>query len=99
VELRVKSGFFRRILNLKYSFGSGHSRTDLCSRCLELTAKIQTEMDPVKKPNLVAANRFNVLRAKAFFDLVKEQRSDLVTLSFDCQMNLPLPKLRDQMVY
>jgi hypothetical protein len=58
---------------LKYNLRFGHPRTDVCSRCLELTAKIQNERDPVKKSNLVAANRVHILRAKAFFDLVKEQ--------------------------
>jgi hypothetical protein len=51
-----------------------------------------------KKPNLVAAKTVHILRGKAFFELVKEQRSDLVTLNFDCQKKLPIPKLPDQMV-
>jgi hypothetical protein len=70
----------------------------VCSRCLELTEKIQEERESVKESNLVAAKRLHILRAKAFFDLVKKQRPDLVTLSFDCQKNLHLPKLLDQMV-
>jgi hypothetical protein len=79
---------------LKYNLGFGIPRTDVC-RCLELTAKIQKERDPVKKPNLVAAKSVHVLRAKAYFYL-KEQKPDLVTLSFDYQKNIPLPKHPDQ---
>jgi hypothetical protein len=64
-----------------------------------INSKDIKERNSVKKPNLVATKRMHVLRAKAFFVLVKGQRPDLVTLSFDCQKNLPLPKLPDQMVY
>jgi hypothetical protein len=99
VELRIKSGFFHRIFNLKYNLGFGLPRTDVCCRCLELTAKTKNERNSVKKSYLVAAKRMHVLKAKAFFDLVKEQRSDLVSLSFDYQKNLPLPKLSDRTVY
>jgi hypothetical protein len=67
---------------VKYNLGFGHPRTDVCSRCLELTAKIQKERDSVKKSKLLAAKRVHVLRSKACY-LVKEQRSNLVTLSPD----------------
>jgi hypothetical protein len=67
---------------------------------MELTAKIQKERDSVKKKSkIVAAKRVHVFRENAFFDLVKEPRPGLVTLSFDCQKNLPLPELPDQIVY
>jgi hypothetical protein len=99
MELRVKSGFFRGIFNLKYNQGFGHPRTDVCARCLELTAKIQKERESAKQSNLVATKRLHVVRAKTFFDLVKEQEPDLITISFDCQKNLHLPKLPYQMIY
>jgi hypothetical protein len=74
--------------NIQYegNLGFGHPRTDVCSRSLELAAKIKKKRDSVKKKsNLVATKRVYVVRAKAFFYLVKEQRPDLITLSFDCQ--------------
>lgn len=33
------------------------------------------------------------MRYKAFYDILREQRSDLLTISFDCQKNLALPKV------
>jgi hypothetical protein len=66
---------------------------------LELTAKIQKERNPAKKYNITVTKTVHVSKAKPFFDLVKKQTSDAITLSSDCQKNLPLPKLLDQMVY
>jgi hypothetical protein len=44
--------FFHRIFDLKFNLGCGHLRMDLCSICLELTAEIQVERDPVKNLTL-----------------------------------------------
>jgi hypothetical protein len=99
VELRVKSGLIFRIFNLKYNLRFGHPRTDVCFKCLELTAKIQKETDPVKTSFLIAAKRVHILRAKAFLILLRSKELTSLTLSFDCQKNFPLHKLLDQMVY
>lgn len=39
------------------------------------------------------------LRAKYFFKLLETDESHILVMSFDCQKNLPLPKIPDQSVY
>lgn len=39
------------------------------------------------------------MRAKAFYDKLKDTSDNLKILSFDCQKNLPLPKVPDQTAY
>lgn len=43
--------------------------------------------------------RVHSLRAEAFFEKLKEVSDGLKIFSFDCQKNLPLPKVPDQMAY
>lgn len=44
-------------------------------------------------------NRIHKLRAKAYFDLLKEISDEMITFSFDYQKNHVLPKLPDQQAY
>lgn len=43
--------------------------------------------------------RVHKLRAKAFFDLVREEKVDMISFCLDCQKNCPMPKLPDQTTY
>lgn len=95
----VKKSYFREIFNTNYNLGFGTPKTDACSKCLELTGKIASETDPQKRAFLMTEKRVHSLRAKAFFEKLKEVSEGLKILSFDCQKNLPLPKLPDQMAY
>lgn len=61
--------------------------------------KIKCETDAAQKSKLMAEKQIHKLRAKAFFDLVKEKREDLITFCFDCEKNLALPKIPDQSCY
>lgn len=81
----VKQSYFRHI--------------DVCSKRLELTEKIASEQDPDKKAFLVTEKNVHSLRARAFYEKLKDNSDALKILSFDCQKNLPLPKLPDQMAY
>ncbi|KAL4715282.1 hypothetical protein ACJJTC_010852 [Scirpophaga incertulas] len=98
-NLKVKKGYFRKIFNNYYNLGFGSPRTDVCSMCIQLLEKIKRERNDVQKQKLIVEYRVHKLKAKAFFNLVKEQRTDLKTLSFDCEKNLPLPKTPDQITY
>ncbi|CAH4034882.1 unnamed protein product [Pieris brassicae] len=98
-DLKVKKGYFRKIFNNNYNLGFGSPRTDVCSVCLQLFEKIKRESDETEKQRLCVESRVHKLKAKAFYALVKEEQSDLKTLSFDCQKNLPLPKTPDQITY
>lgn len=98
-ELKVKRTFFFNVFSTKFNLGFGHPVTDACSTCIQLTLKIKSETDASIKSRLMAEKQIHKYRAKAFFDLVREKREDLVTFCFDCQKNLPLPKIPDQSCY
>ncbi|CAG4958882.1 unnamed protein product [Colias eurytheme] len=44
-------------------------------------------VDPTEKINLMTEKRVHMLKARAFYRLLKEKRDDLVVFSFDCQKN------------
>lgn len=95
----VRESYFRNIFNTEYNLGFGNPRTDVCSTCLELTEKIRTIKDQAEKQNLIIQKRIHKLKANAFYDFLREDKEDLLILSFDCQKNQPLPKLPDQSTY
>ncbi|XP_039297057.1 uncharacterized protein LOC120354249 [Nilaparvata lugens] len=92
----VKESYFRNIFNTNYNLGFRSPRTDVCSTCLCLQEKIKAESDPGKKSNLLIEKRVHKLRAKAFYNKLQDTDENLLILSFDCQKNLPIPKLPDQ---
>ncbi|CAK1578323.1 unnamed protein product [Parnassius mnemosyne] len=98
-NLKVKKGLFRKIFNNNYNLGFGSPRTDVCSTCILLLEKIKRESDEAQKQRLMVEHRVHKLKAKAFFNLVREERPNLKTFSFDCEKNLPLPKTPDQITY
>ncbi|KAJ8706277.1 hypothetical protein PYW08_006831 [Mythimna loreyi] len=98
-ELKVKPSYFRNIFNRNYNLGFGSPRTDVCSVCLQFTEKMKTETRVNIRNDLIVMQRIHKLKAKAFFGFVKEEKPDLLTLSFDCEKNLSLPKTPDQSAY
>lgn len=97
-DLKVKQSFFRKIFNTNYNLGFGSPRVDVCSKCLELTEKIKVATDQ-ERPQLMINKRVHKLKAKAFFNLLQEERTGLLIMSFDCQKNMTLPKVPDQRAY
>lgn len=95
--LHAKECYFRFIFNRLCNLGFGSPRVDVCSKCLELSEKIKS--CKALKSLLVTEKRVHSLRSKAFYSLLKENKNDLLILSFDCQKNQPLPKLPDQSTY
>ncbi|CAH4029819.1 unnamed protein product [Pieris brassicae] len=95
------------ILVLEYSFwlelliylGFGSLRTDVCSTCLQHDELLKVEKDISKRNDIMIYRRVHKLRAKAFYDLVREEYADVMTFCFDCQINCPMPKLPDQTTY
>lgn len=98
-ELKVKRSFFKKIFNTKFNLGFGHPVTDGCSVCIQLKLKIRSEEDEEARNTLIGKQKIHKLRATAFFDLVKENNERMTTFCFDCQKNLPMPKVPDQMCY
>lgn len=97
--LKVTKGYFRKIFNNNYNLGFGSPRVDVCSVCLQLVEKIKREKNETRKQGFMVEHRVHKLKAQAFFNIVKAERPDIKTLSFDCQKNLPLPKTPDQITY
>ncbi|CAG9789737.1 unnamed protein product [Diatraea saccharalis] len=90
---------FRKVFNTEFNLGFGSPKTDICSTCLQLQEKIKVQTDIAKKNKLITLKRVHTLRAKAFYDVLKSKNEGIVTFSFDCQKNQPLPKLPDQSTY
>lgn len=98
-DLKVKRTFFFNVFTTKFNLGFGHPVTDACSFCIQKKLQISTEKDEEKRNNLLSEQQIHKLRAKAFFELVREKEDSLITFCFDCQKNLPLPKIPDQICY
>ncbi|CAG9840147.1 unnamed protein product [Diabrotica balteata] len=98
-NLKVKNSYFRQIFVHMFNLGFGSPRVDVCSTCLELSEKIKQTTDPRQTASLKATQAIHKKRAKAFFALLKVQENETLTLSFDCQKNLPSPKIPDQETY
>ena len=47
----------------------------------------------------MTAQRIHLQRAKSFYEILNETSPSLVTIIFDCQQNLVLPRLPDQATY
>lgn len=98
-DLKVKVNFFRRIFNTCFNLGFGTPRTDMCSTCLSLKERIKRESNVDQKQQLRVEYALHRKRAKAFYMLLRETDPKMITISFDCQKNQPLPKVPDQSAY
>ncbi|CAH2207570.1 jg26512 [Pararge aegeria aegeria] len=97
--MSVTHSFFRKVFTRYFNIGFGTPRQDVCSTCIQITEQIKHEKSVAEKQKLMTNLRIHKLRAKAFFLKLREENDDLLTLSFDCQKNLPLPKVADQAAY
>ncbi|CAH0404462.1 unnamed protein product [Chilo suppressalis] len=95
----VSFSFFRKVFVTNFNIGFGSPRQDVCSTCLQLSERIKVEKDAAEKVRIMTELRIHKLRAKAFFKLLQKEENHEILLSFDCQKNLPLPKIPDQSVY
>lgn len=84
---QVKESYFRVIVNRYFNIGFGLLRTDEYSTCLSLHERIKNCTDPAEKPNLMSEKRVHKLKGKAFYKILQEESSNLITISFDCKKN------------
>lgn len=98
-NLKVKEAYFRKIFVHNYNIGFSSPTVDECSTCLELKSRLNVEKDESQRGNLKAQLSVHKKRAAAFFSFLREKPDDCFLLSFDCQKNLPLPKVPDQIAY
>lgn len=97
--VKVKKSYFRYVFNRKFNLGFGSPRVDVCSTCIEFQERLKVERDPNKKLEIQAMKQIHKKRAKAFYALLQEDEPGCIIISFDCQKNLPLPKIPDQETY
>ena len=98
-QLKVTKWFFTNIFSTEYNLGFGTPRVDTCSACSELKTRIKNTKDLQAREKIILKLNIHCQRADAYFDKLREESNDLVTLSFDCEKNQALPKLSDQAAY
>ncbi|CAH4029594.1 unnamed protein product [Pieris brassicae] len=94
-RVKVREYYFRSTFKKYFNLGFGTPRTDTCSKCNELLGRINRSTDVVEKTNLMTEKKVHMLKARAFYRLLKEKRDDLIVFPFDCQKNQVLPKISD----
>ncbi|CAH0552738.1 unnamed protein product [Brassicogethes aeneus] len=95
----VKLSYFRTYLNKNYNLSFGTPLTDVCSTCLRTKELLKQNNSEEEKIQIMTEQRVHILKAKAFYGSLKSKSENVQIFSFDCQKNLPLPKLPDQSAY
>lgn len=95
----MKESYFRHIFCTEFNIGFGTPSTDACSTCISLAEKIKHSDCITKKNELKIEPILHKLKANAFYSKLKEDKNDLLIVSFDCQKNQPLPRVPDQSAY
>lgn len=97
--LKVKESYFRHIFVTHFNISFRMPAVDECSTCLELGEKLKAETDEAERSALNLKLTLHKKLAANFFKFQKEKPDDCFLMCFDCQKNLPLPKVSDQSAY
>lgn len=95
----VTKSYFRKVFNTTFNIGFGTPRQDVCSDCLQFCEKLKRTPSSAEKETIRAQYLIHKTRAKCFFQLLKDENPEILILSFDCQKNLPMPRVPDQSTY
>lgn len=92
-QLKVKQSFFRDIFNKNFNVGFGSPLKDTCSRCFELSRKIETASTSQEKVMfmIMTQKRIHSLKAKAFYDLLTVELEHTISLSFIAKKTIRFP--------
>lgn len=93
-DLQVPYSYFYDIFVKDYNLSFGSPALDKCSKCIQFQLKLESGDKSVETEYTLHKKR-----ADSFFSLLQTQNEDEITLSFDCQKNLVLPKIPDQAAY
>lgn len=96
---QVRECFFRNVFNKCYNIGFGSPRTDVCSKCLEFFERCKRENNEEEKRKIMLEKKIHNLKAAAFFEILRTIEEGTLTMSFDCQKNMALPKVPDSSAY
>lgn len=97
--LKVNLEFFRKVFNENFNIGFNAPYVDKCSTCTRLENQINAETDQVKRGQFQLELKAHKARADKFYELLKEDSNNELVLSYDCQKNMPMPKIPDQAAY
>lgn len=89
---QVKYSMFRKVFLTKFNIGFSSPASDTCSQCTRLKHLVRSEKDQAKKNTYITEYRVHKKRAKAFYELSKEDPENSLTFCFDLQQVQPLPR-------
>ncbi|XP_030760290.1 uncharacterized protein LOC115885488 [Sitophilus oryzae] len=92
---QVKYHFFWDIFMNDFNISFKTPATDACSECIRLKSNIQI-LKGQEKAGSMAKYTVHKMKAKAFYEILREENPATFKFSFDCQKNLILPKVPDQ---
>lgn len=98
-NLHVQYEYYRSIFNEEFNIGFGSPCVDKCSTCTQLESRISAERNTPERNNLSLQLKVHKKRADVFYQKLREEMEHEITLSYDCQKNLVLPKIPDQAAY
>lgn len=98
-DVFVEYEYFRKVFTECFNISFGSPYVDKCSTCCCLENKILLEIDESKKNDLQVQFKLHKTRADAFYSQLRVEMENSLTLSYDCQKNLVLPKVPDQAAY
>ena len=79
----------------EYNLSFGNPRSDICAICESRKMEIASTTDKTKKTELITLHRFHIMQAARFYSLLNhndQPELKTITVAFDIQQNLPLPK-------
>lgn len=91
-SMKVSLSMFSRIFRGDFHIGFSSPASDACGTCMKLEYKIKMEKSNEKKNEFVLEKKIHLTRAKAFYELSKENPPSSLTFCFDLQQVQPLPR-------
>lgn len=97
-ELKVGYRMFYNVFVNDFNIGFSGPASDTCTTCDCL--RNQLKVCPAEQKTILMTKlRVHKLRAKAFYDLLKERDDDIYTITYDLQQVQSLPKVTVQEAY
>lgn len=95
----VTESLFRKVFCTSFNIGFSNPAVDECSTCIELQHRMSIEKGEAQKAELQFKMQLHKKQAQCFFEHLREKPPGCFLMSFDCQKNLVLPKVSDQIAY
>ena len=94
-EFHVEYDYYRTVFNDNFNIGFGTPYVDKCSTCSSLENRIAGQKRHSERHELQLQLKVHKLRSNQFYKKLQEEIDGQLTLSYDCQKNLVLPKVPD----